>query len=435
MKVAVIGGGVAGLSAALAASSQGAETTLVESSRKVGVSKALMPLLLSDGWTEEDLVLPQAGRLAGAGVLAWTGEGVAAVRRRGGGLLLETSGRAAGLVFDSVVVCTGSAAQPPPLRGLSKKNVFVMSEVADFLALSRAMDSLAVVAVSGPVPLALRLGEALARRGKTARVYCGRDGLERQFSTLVAAAIRRAAASGPEAERAVIIDGSLDSILGVSKAEAVVSGGKVSTCDAVVVVPRSAPSVPLVDCEKGRDGGLLVDSRMATTQQGVFAAGDSAEISFKSGSVAARLYSTSRMGGEVAGTNSAGGNAFATPSWAFEQTYFGLEFCAAGLSGEEASAIGLEASTEMGSVSNFERGAKRQTFVSIVYDAGTHRVYGVQVAGWRASSLSSAASMVVSLGATVEQLQQVESPYSPGFGYEVSPIALTAGKIPKLEGA
>ena len=141
------------------------------------------------------------------------------------------------------------------------------------------------------------------------------------------------------------------------------------------------------------------------------------------------------MGGEVAGTNSAGGNAFATPSWAFEQTYFGLEFCAAGLSGEEASAIGLEASTEMGSVSNFERGAERQTFVSIVYDAGTHRVYGVQVAGWRASSLSSAASMVVSLGATVEQLQQVESPYSPGFGYEVSPIALTAGKIPKLEGA
>lgn len=435
MKVAVVGGGVAGVSAALAASAQGAETTLVESSKRIGVSKALMPLLLSDGWTEEDLLLPEAGRLAAAGVVARTGEGVTSVRRSGGELRLETSGRAAGQGFDSVVVCTGSAAQPPPLRGLSKKNVFVMRDVADYLGLSSALDSLAVVAVSGPVPLALSLGEALAKRGKSTRVYCGKDGLERQFSSPVAAAIRRAASSGPKAERAVIVDGSLDSILGVSKAEAVVCGGQVSTCDAVVVVPRGTPSVPLVDCEKGRDGGLLVDSRMATTQPGVFAAGDSAEIRFKSGSVPARLYSTSRMGGSVAGTNSAGGRAFAAPSWAFEQTYFGLEFCAAGLSREEASAIGLEASTEAGSVPNFERGAKRDTFVSIVYDVATHRVYGLQVAGWRASSLSSAASLIVSLGATVEQLQHVESPYSPSLGYEVSPIALTAGKIPKLEGA
>jgi pyruvate/2-oxoglutarate dehydrogenase complex dihydrolipoamide dehydrogenase (E3) component len=434
-RVAVVGGGVAGVSAALAASAQGAKTTLVESSKRVGVSKALMPLLLSDGWTEEDIVLPEAGRLARAGVVARTGEGVTAIRRRGGELRLEAPGRAAGQAFDSVVVCTGSAAQTPPLRGLSKKNVFVMRDVADYLALSGALDSLAVVAVSGPVPLALRLGEALARRGKSARVYCGKDGLERQFSTEVAAAIRRAASADLDSGRAVIVDGSLDSILGVSKAEAVVSGGQVSTCDAVVVVPKSAPSPPIVDCEMGPDGGLLVDSRMATTQPGVFAAGDSAEIRFKSGSVPARLYSTSRTGGEVAGTNSAGGTASAAPSWAFEQTYFGMEFCAAGLSGEEASAVGLEASTETGSVSNFERGSRRETFVSIVYDMGTRRVYGLQVAGWRASSLSSAVSLAVSLGVTVEQLQHVESPYSPGLGHEASPIALTAGKIPKLEGA
>jgi NADPH-dependent 2,4-dienoyl-CoA reductase/sulfur reductase-like enzyme len=435
MKVAVIGGGVAGLSAALSASARRAETTLFEASKRTGVSKALMPLLVSDGWTEKDLVLTEASRLADSGVLTRTGEAITAVRRGGQKLRLETPGGPVGGGFDSVVVCTGSTALPPPLRGLSKKNVFVLKTAEDYAALSRALDSVSVVAVSGPVPLALRLGEALATRGKSARVYCGKDGLERQFSGPVAAAIRRAATSWPNAGRAAIVDGPLDSILGVAKAEAVDSGGQVSTCDAVVVVPRSVPTVPLVDCEKGRDGGLLVDSRMATTQPGVFAAGDSAEIRFKSGSVPARLYSTSRMGGEVAGTNSAGGAATAAPSWAFEQTYFGLQFCAAGLSGEEASAIGLEAATETGSVSNFERGSARETFVSIVYDLATHRVYGLQAAGWRASSLATAASLVVSLGVTVEQLQHVESPYSPGLGYEVSPIALTAGKIPKVEGA
>ena len=87
---------------------------------------------------------------------------------------------------------------------------------------------------------------------------------------------------------------------------------------------------------------------MSTSLRGVFAAGDSAELRFKSGSVPARLYSTSRMGGEVAGINAAGGRALVAASWAVEQTYFGLEFCSAGLSEAEALAMGLEAGTEAG---------------------------------------------------------------------------------------
>ena len=62
-KVVVVGGGVAGLSAAMAASRQGAKTTLVESSKKIGLSKALMPFLISDDWAEADLILPQAEAL------------------------------------------------------------------------------------------------------------------------------------------------------------------------------------------------------------------------------------------------------------------------------------------------------------------------------------------------------------------------------------
>jgi pyruvate/2-oxoglutarate dehydrogenase complex dihydrolipoamide dehydrogenase (E3) component len=178
---------------------------------------------------------------------------------------------------------------------------------------------------------------------------------------------------------------------------------------------------------------------MSTSLPGVFAAGDSAEIRFKSGSVPARLYSTSRMGGEVAGINAAGGKASAAPSWAVEQTYFGLEFCSAGLSEVEASAMGLDAATETGQSrdTRFSEGDdhRRETLVSLVFDRATHQVYGLQVAGWRASSLSTAASMIVSLGLTLDQLAHVEFPYSPGLSYEVSPIALTAGKILDADGA
>jgi len=444
-KVVVVGGGVAGLSAALAASRGGAKTTLVESSRTVGLSRALMPFLISDGWVEDDLILPEAAALSKAGVDVRTGEAVSSVLHEERRVQIEPSSaranavdqRGRAIAFDSLVICTGATTQVPQLRGLLKPNVFVLKEPSDYLGLSEGLDALQTVVVSGPIPLALKLGEIMAIREKRVRVYCGKEGLERQFSKPVADAIRREATARHDAERVSLVDDSIDSILGLERAEAVVSSGSVRTCDAVVVIPRSVPAVPSVDCQKGRNGGLLVDAHMSTSLPGVFAAGDSAEIKFKSGSVPARLHSTSRMGGEVAGINAAGGRASASPAWSVEQTYFGLEFCSAGLSEEEASAMGLEAATVTGESLDvrFSRSDdRRETLVSMVYDTATHQVYGLQIAGWRASSLSSAASLIVSLGLAVEQLLHIESPYSPGFSFEVSPIALTAGKILKLEG-
>jgi pyruvate/2-oxoglutarate dehydrogenase complex dihydrolipoamide dehydrogenase (E3) component len=119
----------------------------------------------------------------------------------------------------------------------------------------------------------------------------------------------------------------------------------------------------------------------------------------------------------------------AAHSWAFEQAYFGLEFCSAGLTEEEATGMGLQAATESGEARDDRFGVKRETFVSMVYDNETHQVYGMQIAGWRASSLSSAASLIVSLGLKAEQLLRVESPYMAGSSFDVSPISLTAGKI------
>jgi len=436
-KVVVVGGGVAGISAALAASRRGAETTLVESSKKVGLSRALMPFLISEGWDEDDLILPQAESLSQAGVEVRTGLTVDSIQYRERRLRVSSSSDA-GIECHSVVICTGATSQPPELRGLSKPNVFVLKEPADYLRLSTGMAALQTLVVSGPIPLALKLGEILAAKGKRVRVYCGKEGLSRQFPEAVAAAIRREVSARGKDEDVMLVDGSVDSILGVQKAEAVSSDGSVQTCDGVVVIPRSVPAVPAVECERGRSGGLVVDSTMSTTLRGVFAAGDSAEVKFKSGSVPARLYSKSLTGGEVAGINAAGGNASAAPSWSAEQTYFGFEFCSAGLSEGEASAMGLEAATGTG-VSRDVRfeghGRVRETLVSLVYDQATHQVYGLQIGGWRASSLSSAASLIVSAGLTVEQLVHLESPYSPGSSFDASPIALTAGKILELEGS
>ena len=443
LKVVVVGGGVAGVAAALAASGRGAQTTLIDSSNRIGLSRALMPFLISEGWDEDDLILPQAQSLSKSGVEVRTGMSVDLVLHQEKKILVssalaksEADRRSVSIGFDSLVICTGATSQPPHLRGLSKPNVFLLRAPSDYLGLSGALPSLQNFVVSGPIPLALKLGEILAAKGKGVRIYCGNGGLSRQFSEPVAAALRQQVSA--RGKDVALVDESIDGILGVKKAEAVSSGGSVQTCDGVVVIPKSVPSFPEVGCDKGREGGLLVDLSMSTSLLGVFAAGDSAEIKFKSGTLAARLHSTSLTGGQVAGLNAAGGRALAAPSWAAEQAYFGFEFCSAGLSKEEALAMGLKAGSSAGVSADYrfgESGGPRETHVSLVYDVATHQVYGVQVGGWRSSSLSAAASLIVSAGLTVEQLAHLESPYSPGLSYDASPIALTAGKILGLSGS
>ena len=432
-RVAVVGGGAAGVFAALAAARLGADATLFESSQRVGVSRALMPLMLSDGRGEDGLVLPEARELSGAGVEVRKGFEVAAVARREG--LLEVVRRSNGgerARFDSVVVSTGTAPSVPQVRGASKPGVFVLRGPSDYLALSEGLGSIERVAVSGPVLLGLKVGEALARRGRSVSVYCGASGLGGQLSAPVAAMLRRSAIEGGVGAPA-LVDGSIDSILGVGRVEAVASGGRVSACDAVVLVPKGAPSYPDVGCARGPNGGLLVDSSMETSVPGVFAAGDSAEVRFKAGSVPARLFSTARVGGEVAGANASGGMRTASFSWAMEQTVLGVELCTAGLSEAEARSVGLDPATVECAFPG--EGSPGQTLVSMVYDRPTRLVCGLELAGWRASSLAAAASMVVGLGLTADRLVHLESPYAPGLAHERSPISLTARQIPELQGA
>ncbi len=434
-KVVVVGGGVAGVSAALAASRRGAETTIIEASRAVGLSRAHLPLLLTHGWREEDAYIPEASSLKAEGVRLRTETKAVSVRHAERELVLEPQGGAGNqaLGFDSLVVCAGAAREAPEMRGSAKPNVFLLDGPSDYLRLRDSLDSMKSLAVTGPVPLALKVGELLSARADEVRIFCGEGGLDGQFLGPVAEMIRAAASrrqKETKASRVSLVDGRVESILGLGKAEAVVSAGSVTNCDGVVIIPRSVPSVPIVECERGPQGGILVDTAMSTSLDNVFAAGDSTEIRHKSGSVAARLYSTSRMSGDVAGTNAAGGNARASPSWAVEQEYFGVELCSAGLREDEALAMGLKASSEAGIFrAQGPSSSSKEILVSLVYDVETHEVYGMQLSGWRASAYSNEASLIVSLGLTVEQLTNMESPYLPGSSYESSPIGLTARRI------
>jgi NADPH-dependent 2,4-dienoyl-CoA reductase/sulfur reductase-like enzyme len=421
-RVVVAGGGVAGVSAALAARRMGAETVLLEASKRVGLSRALMPFAVLGGMKEDDLFLPEASTLAKEGVEVRTEEGVVEVDHRDR-RVRTTRGWAR---FDALVLASGSTSQTPQMRGITKANVFCLRTPGDYLELSRALDGARRVAVSGPLPLSLKLGEVVSARGKMADVFCGEGALEQQFPRAVA---RRLGSASLE-RNVALVEGGVEAILGVRGAEAVLSRGAVHPCDCVVLIPRGAPSMPRVECDRGGHGGALVDQRMQTSLRSVFAAGDVAELRFKSGSVPARLYSAARVGGEVAGVNASGGNARAAFSWSLQQEYFGIECCAAGINQAEALGMGLESASAEGSFPCTDPAfGDERLAVSVVYDVRTHQVYGVRLAGRGAFAWSGAASLVVSLGLGLEQLLHVESPYAPGVNTGLSPIGLTAGQI------
>jgi pyruvate/2-oxoglutarate dehydrogenase complex dihydrolipoamide dehydrogenase (E3) component len=230
-------------------------------------------------------------------------------------------------------------------------------------------------------------------------------------------------------------EGAVDTIAGVNRVEAVLSGGRVYACDGVVAFPRLVPAVPRSPLTLGHQGGVLVDSGMRTSTEGVFAAGDCVEIKYRSSSLSARLESSAKVMGSVAGVNAAGGRATARISGAISHAVFGVEICGAGVGSSQARAAGLdpvEVTSELPG-----RGAPfghEEILCTIVFDRSTRAICGLFLAGWRASSYGDAISLIVSSGLRPEEISYFDSPYSPKNSPDLSPITLTARKAAAVTG-
>jgi NADPH-dependent 2,4-dienoyl-CoA reductase/sulfur reductase-like enzyme len=415
-RVVVAGGGVAGVAAAVSASETGADVIIAEGSGRLACDKSLLPRLLSGASPQAALGAADPDDLAARlGIETRLGEEVVAVDPDAG-LIRTRGGR---ITFDALVLATGSSSIPEDLRGISKPGVFVMRSPDDYLALSRSLGGISRVALAGSLPLSLIVAEAIASSSccRAVSVFIGEAPLPR-FSRRVLGMISSAASSrGVE-----LLEGRVDAVVGVKRAEAVISAGMVHPCDGVVILPRSSPSLPSLDCLRGDHGGAIVDDSMRTSCRRVYAAGDCAEPRFGSASLPSRLHSSSLVMGEVAGINAAGGTARASLSRCIALELFGVELCTTGIDTDGARKMGLDAV-------EFESGAEGGPIgTSLVYDRTTHRLYGIQVAGPGALSLSDYASYAISSGGRLDDLAYNESPHLPLFNRDRSPISLTAGR-------
>ncbi len=402
----------AGVAAALAASSMGARVTLAEASGRISPDRSLLPGLLSGSTPPDELYDTTLDYLTGLGVDARLEEPVLSVEA-GGRFVRSRNGR---IDFDSLVLATGSVPNPVDLRGVSKPGVFIMRSAGDYLALSAALRRCARVVLAGPLPFSLVLAQEIARTSAVS-VFLG-DIAPSRFARRTIGAIAEAASS-----RGVrLLQHPIEAIVGVGRAEAVVSRRSVHPCDAAVVLPSYRPFLPEVDCSRGDQGGAIVDEAMRTSFRSVYAAGECAEARCGSGSLPTRLRSSSLVMGGVAGTNASGGIARVSVSRCMAVELFGVELCAAGIDAEGARRLGLDA--EEFETDQDEGGL----FVSLAYDRASLRLCGLQIVGRGATLLSEFVSLAVSTGRTLEDLARNESPHIPRSRRGSSPIALTASR-------
>lgn len=401
--MAVVGGGVAGSSAAVGCAKAGASVTLFESSLELLPAKSRWPGLIDGERAESE---PEHASLLSAGVELRLGVEVVGVSDTGN--LTTLKGSAAG--FDCVVVATGSKPLPGGPEGMVKKGANLLDGPESYRLLRESVDGYSLAGVEGDGLLVLQVAERLQKRGLRVVLFSPGGAGSPQFEGVVLRRIERSIVeSGVTLSRE-----SPRSLAGVGAVEAVLAGSDVVPCDSFVYLPARTPRVPGLRAKHGATGGVLVDERMRSSLTRVFAAGSCAEMASGRATFPLSLESTARATGTVAGVNAAGRNASTRVVGALSTVVFGLDVASSGLTLAQSLSSGFDAV-----VASSESGFG---CASIVYSRTALRVLGIQVAGEGASALATALPAVVSNDMRLDQLAYAEWPSS----IDISPLSEAA---------
>lgn len=292
--ITVIGGGAAGLGAAMSARSAGADVVLVERARLGGECTWT-------GCVPSKTVIEYARRVHHARSIGMTGAVDSAVALRNARQVASAigaeedaptlsklgitvlPGHARFVTADTLdidgtrvtskttIVATGSTAAIPPVPGLRELDPLTNDT---FFALERLPERLAII---GAGPIGLELGQACRRLGSAVTVA----------DVAPRVAIREEPETSARLERVLTDEGvvvhtgvTLERVhAGDDGISLDVGGGTLATVDRVLVAAGRRPVTDGLDLDRagvevGDDGAIVVDRRMRTSTPGVFAVGD-----------------------------------------------------------------------------------------------------------------------------------------------------------------
>src|SRR3954451_12693240 len=335
--------------------------------------------------------------------------------------------------FDKLVIATGFTWEKPDVPGSNLDGLHYVKDIRAAMEFDKELDSMKRVVVYGATPLGVEMAGNLGHRGlQVDFVDEGPWALSEVLDPDVAEPVHESLEKrGVTLRMGTRVEG----FIGTDRVQAVATSAGELPCDAVIVCLHKLPSAGLAAAaglELGTTGGIMVDERMKTSREGVWAAGDVVEVPHGLSMLPIRGLTGSHAYGQgrVAAVNIAGQDLKYDPVWIPWGMVAG-DYTIGGFSiGETlAQAMGVPYIVAKGvgvSRARYFPGATR-THVKLLADPDTRKIIGAQIHGGegvkeRADFLAFAAKR----GATLDDLAWMENIYSPPIGALFEPIAIAA---------
>jgi NADPH-dependent 2,4-dienoyl-CoA reductase/sulfur reductase-like enzyme len=452
MRLIVIGGDAAGMSAATHVQREvaGAEVVVIERGPYTSYSMCGIPYMIGGEIAEaDDLVVrsPEQFREMGITVHTRTEATAIAAEQRRVTVRNLADGATREEPYDALLVATGAHPFVPDVEGLATyaHSVHTLDEgerVRDLLLPSRADGEPCAVTVIGAGYIGMELAEALVQRGHRTVMVDRSSQVMKTLDDDMAAIVER-----------VLVDFGVDVRLGEDvqavrgrdgKPTAVVTNRGQHPADVVLVAAGSRPNVGMAaaaGCAVGPSGALVVDDRMRTTVDGIWAAGDCVE----SLDLVAGMRRNVQLGthankqGKVAGIDiaafAAGGRGDArfpgvvgtavTKVCKWEIGRVGLTESEAQQEGVRYAVTRFEGTARSGYLPN-----PGVVHVKMMAEQGTGRVLGAQLVGTgNVAKRIDVAAVWCQLGVTVQQAQLLDLSYAPPFGGVWDLLQVAARKL------
>jgi nitrite reductase (NADH) large subunit len=276
-RLVVVGNGMAGMRAVeelLSRAPDRFDITVIGAEPHPNYNRILLSSVLAGDKTLDEIVINAPSWYADHGIRLMAENRATAIDRAARQVALADG---TAVVYDKLLLATGSKPVAPPIPGLGLPNVRAFRDIADVEAMIAAAASDRRAVVIGGGLLGLEAAWGLKRRGMAvALVHLMPTLMERQLDVAAATLLHRDLdARGI----AFFTNSQTEAILGTGRAEAVLlADGRRIPADFVVLAVGVRPNIDLArtaDLDVNR--GILVGDDMATSDPDIYAVGECIE--------------------------------------------------------------------------------------------------------------------------------------------------------------
>lgn len=431
MKVAIIGGGAAGMSCAsrIIAMKPECNVSVFEETNFVSHAPCGIPYVVEGISNSSELMYypPEYFKKErgidlhiNAKVLE-AGNGTIKVLESGDEKIYE---------WDKLLIATGALPKAPPIKGLNLKNVFMIRHPSQADSLKKAIEVAERVVIIGAGYLGVEMAEAVVVRGKKVTVIEFLDQILPNLDKDVSDLVKR--------KMEEIVDLRLsekvEALEGKDEVKEVITDKGNYKADVVIVATGVRANTKIAEglgCSIGKTGAIYVNSRMQTNIEDVYAAGDCAETTHivTKKRVWIPLAPTANKMGYVAGVNMAGGELEFPGVLGTQLTkFFELEIGATGLTEKSAKSEGFEVKTttlRAKTKVHYYPDAK-DTVLKVVADKNTNRVLGAQVIGSDVAMRVNIFASMIQAKFTTKDVFFTDLGYAPALTPIWDPIVVSA---------